>query len=170
MVFGGGTLPTSIAEGNDSTGRKCSPVEDRVGCTPWSFVGDYGGLQFCRLVLEMLSEEAAGASRPVGPIAKRQPSPGGLGHRFPNIVERRRRGTLSPQGAPVLCRKHFQDGPAEESGRGGRIRTWFGGADAHTHSIQLASAFLRFGGLRITLHQRPQFANTRILLANFNQR
>ena len=43
-------------------------------------------LQFCRLVLEMFFEEAVWASRPVGPTAKRQPSPEGLGHRFPNLV------------------------------------------------------------------------------------
>ena len=30
--------------------------------------------------------EAVWALRPVGPTAKRQPSPGGLGHRFPNFV------------------------------------------------------------------------------------
>ena len=36
-------------------------------------------LQFCRLALEMFCEEAVWASRPVGPTAKRQPSPEGLG-------------------------------------------------------------------------------------------
>jgi hypothetical protein len=54
--------------------------------------------------------------------------------------------------------------------RSAGIRTRLGGVDAHAHSIQLASAFLRFGGLRITLHQRPQFANPSILLSHFNQR
>ena len=64
-------------------------------------------LQFCRLVLEMFFEEAVWVLRPVGPTAKRQPSPGGLGHRFPTLSERRRRGTLSPQPASVPCRKTF---------------------------------------------------------------
>ena len=64
-------------------------------------------LQFRGPFLEMFFEEAVWASRPVGPTAKRQPSPGGLGHKFPNLPERRRRGTLSPQPASILCRKTF---------------------------------------------------------------
>ena len=51
-------------------------------------------LQFSRQVLEMFFEEAVWALRPVepalslskGPTAKRQPSPAGLGHRFPHIA------------------------------------------------------------------------------------
>jgi hypothetical protein len=62
----------------------------------------------------MFFEEAVWASRPVGPTAKRQPSPEGLGHRFPTLSERRRRGTLPPQPASELCeKKHFQDEPVE---------------------------------------------------------
>jgi hypothetical protein len=37
-------------------------------------------LQFYRPILEMFFEEAVWALRPVGPTAKRQPSPEGLGH------------------------------------------------------------------------------------------
>jgi hypothetical protein len=64
-------------------------------------------LQFRGPLLETFFEEAVWTLRPVGPTAKRQPSPAGLGNRFPTFPERRRRGTLSPQPASVRCRKTF---------------------------------------------------------------
>jgi hypothetical protein len=61
----------------------------------------------------MFFEEAVGASSPVepalslskGPTARRQPSRPGLGIDSPTLSERRRRGTLSPQPASLLCRE-----------------------------------------------------------------
>src|SRR5580658_8264897 len=49
-----------------------------------------GDLRFSGHVVEMFFEEGARALRPVGPVAKRQPSPEGLGHRSPTLSERRR--------------------------------------------------------------------------------
>ena len=46
-------------------------------------------------------------ARPGGPTGKRQPSPEGLGNQSPRGSERRRRGTLRPKPAAVLCRKTF---------------------------------------------------------------
>ena len=55
-------------------------------------------------------------------------------------------------------------------GRGGRIRTRFGGVDAHAHSVEHASPFLGFRGLWITLHQCPQFSNAGVFLTHLYQR
>ena len=71
-------------------------------------------LQFCRPVLEMFFEEAVWALRPVGPTAKRQPSPAragasisqhcpsavGAAHFYLNLHQ-------------YSVEKHSQDGPAE---------------------------------------------------------
>jgi hypothetical protein len=55
--------------------------------------------------------------------------------------------------------------------RGGwGIGAWFCGVDAHPHSVQLAAAFLGFGGLRIALYQGSQFTDTRIFLTHLDQR
>ena len=43
--------------------------------------------------------------RPVGPVAKHQPSPEGLGHRFRNIPERQRRGTHQQPRVRLSVRK-----------------------------------------------------------------
>ena len=55
-------------------------------------------------------------------------------------------------------------------GRGGRIRAWFGGIYPHAHSVEHASPFLGFGGLRVALHQCPQFSDSRVLLTHLYQR
>src|ERR1700733_10617112 len=47
--------------------------------------------------------------RPVGPVAKHQPSPGGLGHRFRNIVERRRCGTRNVGSAAPPALHNLRD-------------------------------------------------------------
>ena len=47
---------------------------------------------------------------------------------------------------------------------------WACGVNTHAHSIQLAAALLRFWGLRIALHQSPQFTDPGILLSHLNQR
>jgi hypothetical protein len=72
--------------------------------SPLSSRAEPRDLRFCEFVLEMFFEDAIWALRPVGPIAKR--SPAGRTN-SPRLSERRRRGTLSPQPASVLCRKTF---------------------------------------------------------------
>src|SRR5258708_9215148 len=54
--------------------------------------------------------------------------------------------------------------------RGGRIGAGFGGVDADAHTVQLAATFLGFRGLRIALHQGPQFTDAGVFLAHFNER
>jgi hypothetical protein len=85
------------------------PSAAEGSAVPRTFLGNVCGsaglLWFCRLVLEVFFEEEVEALRPVGPTAKRQPSPAGLGLDSPTLSERRRRGTIQP--ASVLCRKTF---------------------------------------------------------------
>jgi hypothetical protein len=64
-------------------------------------------LNCLRQLAREMTPAIATDARPVGPTAKRQPSPEGLGNQPPRGSERRRRGTLSPQPASVLCRKTF---------------------------------------------------------------
>jgi hypothetical protein len=68
-----------------------------ISRNPISSTGNPGkprDLRFYGPLLEMSSEEAVSASRPVGPTARRQPSPQGWDIDSPTLSERRTRGTL----------------------------------------------------------------------------
>ncbi len=96
--------------------RSLHQPSDSQGSAPLPFViPKPRDLRFCRPVLGIFFEEAVGASSPVepalslskGPTAKGQPAAQGWGIDSPTLSERRRRGTLSPQPASLLCRKNI---------------------------------------------------------------
>jgi hypothetical protein len=114
----------------------------------------------------MFFDEAVWASRPVGPTAKRQPSPARAGASIPqHLSERRRRGTLSPRPASVLCRKTFPgracrtaDPSATLGMTKGRVALslsvrWLAERTAGPHSTSLrAGSPLRYASVGMTIH------------------
>ncbi len=88
IIFLGHSYPTKIwivipTEAKRRDLLLTHPASNTNGSVALPFVipSEAEGSAFRGPFLEMFFEEAAGALRPVGPTAKRQPSPAGLGHR-----------------------------------------------------------------------------------------